>query len=115
MVGVNGGVRIRRAEGIVVRDLTDIAVGIHHLTDTAEVVPVVVKEREVIGRRTRNRCLGVAALEEVFVTPAVLHHRKDKSFIPYYKIFEQESGSLRTVPDYPPNYLHKIYLISPSW
>ena len=99
VVGIDGGVRIRCTEGIVVRNLADIAVGIHHLTDTAKVVSVVVEEREVVGRRTRNRCLSVAALEEVFVNPAVLHHRKGKSFIPYYKIFEQESGSFR-VPDF---------------
>ena len=72
VVGIDGGVRIRRAEGIVVRDLADIAVGIHHLTDTAEVVLVVVEERELVGRRTRNRCLGVAAVEEVYVNPALM-------------------------------------------
>ena len=32
--------------------------------------------------------------------PVVLHHRKDKPFIPYNKTIGQESGSVRTVPDF---------------
>ena len=91
-VGIGRGrsVRIRCTEGIVVRDLLHLAACIHHLTDTAEVVPVIIVECELIGRRCRNRCLGVAALEEVFINPAVLHIYKDTPFILHYKIFSQE-------------------------
>ncbi len=47
-----------------------------------------------------HAAMGDAAFEEVFVNPAVPHHRKGTPFILHYKIFSQESGLLRTVPDY---------------
>ena len=95
-VGIGRGrsVRIRCAEGIVVRRLLHLAACIHDLTDVSEVVPVVVVEREHVGCRTRNRCLGVAALEEIFVNPAVLHHRKGTNILRYHKLFAHELSQL---------------------
>ena len=75
-VGIHHGFRVgvRGAEGVVVRHLPHRAAGIHHLAVVAQVVLVVVEELEGVGRGIHGSRLGIAAVEEVAVYQAVLHH-----------------------------------------
>ena len=62
------------AEGVVVHTLLHRARRGHRLTDRAQMVLVLVVERELV-RRAAGRRLGVAAVEEVLVDLAVPHHQ----------------------------------------
>ena len=68
-------IEVRRARRVVVRHLQDIAAAIHHLADIAQVVLVVVVEREAIVAAARWRSFRIASIKEVSVYPAVLHHQ----------------------------------------
>ena len=79
LVTLQGGIHHCRrvgvgcAEGVVVRHLQHPAVGIHHLADVAQVVAVVVVEREAVCRVAHARRLRVAPVEEYHVRQVVLH------------------------------------------
>ena len=62
------------AEGVVVHALLHRARRGHRLTHRAQMVLVLVVERELV-RRAAGRRLGVAAVEEVLVDLAVPHHQ----------------------------------------
>ena len=68
------GVHELAAEGVVVHALLHRARRGHRLTHRAQMVLVLVVERELV-RRAAGRRLGIAAVEEVLVDLAVPHHQ----------------------------------------